>query len=927
MPLDRPQWQRLSALLDEALDLNAGARQAWLSRLQGQDAALARTVAQLLAEDATLVGDGRHPPPSDAEPPSLLRRGGHASPAPPFAGDRLGAWELLEKIGSGGMGEVWLARRADGLYEARAAIKLLRSDLDARLLAARFARERRVLAKLNHPAIARLLDAGLAGEQAYLVLEHVQGGPLNEHVREHCPLVEQRVRLLMRIAEAVDHAHAQLIAHRDLKPSNVLVTPAGVPKLLDFGIAGLLEEEGQAQETDLTRQLGRGGLTLSYAAPEQILGEAIGTAADVFALGVMLFELLGGALPFAPRGSPRAVAEHAVLHLEALRLAQTPQRIAAHPDPASPGRPEDAERGYGDLEAVVAKALRKKPAERYGSVRELLQDLERWQQHRPVSVRSDDWRYRSRLLLRRHAALASGIGLVLLSLSLGLAAATWQWQRAEAAARQSDQVTRYLTDLLASAKPESHGGRWPTVLQLLDSSRADLEQRFADDPDTRLRLLQVLATSYAALNRFEQALPLTETWVSQAEQRLGAEDPATLRARLELSHVLQVQGSNARSQSLLEPLEAPLRRVLGDESEAVSLLLQVQAANLMNLGQYESAEDTLSRSWALSQRLHPGDALARADYLNNLHVLRNRQGRHREALAALEQTREYWNSTDARDALQILVLRRNHLRTQLMLAEFDDVEARSVVLIRDMDRVLGPGNDLAMLQFVTLGEYHTQLGQHGRAAATYAALFEKTRAEGLLQPADLLNHRAEALLARSRARPEAAWRPEFLSLQLEILGAGGDGRELGSARQNALRSLAALALLHDDAALAETCLAQAAGGGTRSFRPVSRLAQLEAQLARARGELGRARDLQRARLEQLEQFQDKRSTINWSAHLDLAYTQLLLGQREDAKATLDRAAQRRPASLPAGHPLDGVAGRLAAGRNLPRTANLGGALL
>jgi len=331
--IDRIRWQQLSRLLDDALELQGDARAAFVSDLRVVDAELAAQLARML--DATQQRAAEAAPGLPAFALHLgqalaassvegeARGSGHARQV----GQRLGAWELLAKIGEGGMGQVWLARRCDGLYEARAAIKLLRDDLAAAGgggpfgtsgLAGRFARERAVLARLNHPLIGRLLDAGVAGNQAYLVLEYVDGSSLAEHARAHCPTVAQRVRLLVQIAEAVDYAHAQLIVHRDLKPSNVLVDQAGRPKLLDFGIAGLIDD-GQPVDTDLTRQTGR-GLTLAYAAPEQILGSPIGVAADVFSLGVMLFELLSGELPFAPRHTPRLAIERAVLHDEPRRL-------------------------------------------------------------------------------------------------------------------------------------------------------------------------------------------------------------------------------------------------------------------------------------------------------------------------------------------------------------------------------------------------------------------------------------------------------------------------------------------------------------------------------------------------------------------------------------------------------------------------------
>ena len=563
--MDRTRWQQLSALLDEALALKPVEREAWLALWRERDAELAAQLAPMLAQagDEDEDGEGAGAPPGVARATPDLDLTQPVAPAQfdrwlgqalasststmsasretvTLSLQRCGSWQLLHKIGEGGMGQVWLARRADGLYEAEAAIKLLRGDVRATRLAARFARERALLARLNHPAIARLLDAGIDDGRAFLVLEHVAGRTMADHVREHCPTVADRVRLMIRIAEGVDHAHAQLIVHRDLKPSNVLITANGEPKLLDFGIAGVLDAEGQAGDEQLTRQLGR-MLTPAYAAPEQVKGEPIGIAADVFSLSVMLFELLSGELPFAPRDTDRTALEHALIHKEARRLTQTrPHRRwlrsrlsrssgtgtaadagadTAHPstlgpkpgmadgDPPIPP-PVDFAKVRGDLEAVVAKGLRKPQHERYGSVRALILDLERWLGHRPVSVRRDDWGHRVNLWLRRNAVVAATLGGVTLALFVGLAASVWQWQRAEAAARQSDHVTQYLSELLASASPDRHGGQWPTVLQLLETSRSELEERFGNEPDTLERLQGVLSETYTNLNRYDIAIPI-----------------------------------------------------------------------------------------------------------------------------------------------------------------------------------------------------------------------------------------------------------------------------------------------------------------------------------------------------------------------------------------------------------------------------------
>lgn len=953
MSADRAQWQRLSALLHEALDLSAAARIAWLERLHQEDAALARQVADLLANDATLPSANvtrraatAVAPESPTKTPVTSEPTHTATPTTPQPPPqpRLGAWCLLERIGQGGMGEVWLAERGDGLYQAKAAIKLLRSDLDARQLSARFARERALLGRLNHPAIARLLDAGIGEEgQAYLVLEHVSGQALDAHVREHCPGVRERVQLLIRVAEAVDHAHAQLVVHRDLKPSNVLVMADGQPKLLDFGIASLLEDKGNH---DLTRQAGL-SLTLNYAAPEQVLGEAIDTRADVFALGVMLFELLSGRLPFAPRGSKRAASEHALLHDEPRRLNQKDEHGGGLQDPLSPGAPMDAKLAQGDLEAVVSKALRKRPADRYGSVRELINDLQAWLEHRPVSVRSEDWRHRSRLLLRRHAVLAGATALVVLSLSLGLGAATWQWQRAERSARQSDHVTRYLTDLLASATPEAHGGQWPTVLQLLNESRAELPQKFSDDPDTRLRLLEVLSNTYAALNHFDAAFPLAEQWLKLALERHGEGTPEALKAQLGQAWLWQISGHHVESMKLLEPQLGAIVKTFGEVSEPHSLTLQVLAANAMHLGRLDDAERILTQSGALQQRLHPGGALERADYLNNLRVLRNEQGRPREALAALEGTRDLWGTRDPKLVMQMLVIRQNHLTDLLRLNQFDGALSTHRTLVEDMNRVLGPGNGLSFLEHRGfINEYFLARGQYGDAQRELQALVERSAREKAWPESSQLRLLSMALLARTRHQLQTAGGQQPPSprrdnampapLRQELMQLLDRLRQNSSftARQRSgvALDLAEVALAYDETALAELSMQSIEAKDRREAKGKSRLLMVEAQLARGQGDLVRSRSLQEKRVAALEANTDPASAFSWSAHLDLAYTQLLLGEAQAAQASLERALTRRPATLSSGHPLDslssGLQAWIKAGKPLPKPrASLGAAFL
>ena len=917
--IDRERWAQLSALLDEVLALPAAQHAAWMAALHARDAGLAAQLAPMLAaaehgdpEAATLASPGVSVFEQHLGPALEVAQAGQA-PRAPQAGQRMGPWALVAQIGAGGMGEVWLAQRADGLFEAQAAIKLLRSDLPAASLKARFARERAVLARLNHPSVARLLDAGIADDgQAYLVLEYVAGRTLTAHARTDCPTVAERVRLLIEVAEAVDHAHAQLIVHRDLKPSNVMVTASGETKLLDFGIAGLLDDDGPV-DTDLTRQTGR-GLTLGYAAPEQILGHPIGTAADVFSLGAMLFELLTGELPFAPRHAARLAIEQAVLHDEPKRLAA----VLAAPlpdgpgDAGSPGRPTDARRALGDLEAVVAKALRKAPAQRYSSVREFVDDLHRWLTHRPVSVRRDEWRHRSGLWLRRHALLAGATGVVLASLSAGLVVATWQWQRAEAAARQSDQVTTYLTDLLATSNPSHHGGQWPTVMQLLDSSRQSLPDRFRDDPLTKMRLLQVLADTYHGLSRFDAAFPLHDELVALTERQFGTEDPRTLVAKVRRAGSWTAQGSFDKAVAALEALREPVRQRFGQQSEEYCGVLRSLATSYSRTGRLADAEALLGEASRISEPLYPPGGREWLGLQNELQVLRTMQGNFREGLNVLKRTQPYWAGMPQELIDQKHVLQRNMITVQIRLGEYEGVEPRIRALLAEGDRLRGPGNEWSILLRGVLSNYLRQMGQMDRALEVVESNLAQVQAAQVDLPAVVLPLRANLLLARGQAHvavPAELAREARALLQLSV----AQRQALGYPRVDCWLDLARVGLLLDDPGLAQEALSLLrTDPGLNLERDTtlrSRLVTFEGELARLQGDLPRSRALLQERMKLFERIAEKQVVPAWLASLDLAYTLVLMGDAQAGPA-LAQAAYRRPPGFPTGHPLDAVAAYL-----------------
>ncbi len=515
------QLLRLSALLDTALDLAEPERSQWLASLDPEDAELGTTLRGLLARDAA------------GETAQLLERGAAFGPQPQTqahdfaAGERVGPYRLLRQLGVGGMGEVWLAERADGGVRREVALKLPLTDLRRATLVRRFERERDILATLEHPSIARLYEAGLTeGGQPYLAIEYVEGQPIDLWCRERAASVAQRVQLLLQVAEAVSFAHSRLVLHRDLKPGNILVTAAGQVRLLDFGIAKLIEREGgDAAETALT-QLGGRALTPAYASPEQIRGEAIGTASDVYSLGVVAYELLSGERPYKLKRGSAAELEEAIVSAD---LAP-PSRAAADPAIARALR--------GDLDAIVLHALRKEARERYAGAAAFAEDLQRHLRHEPVLALPDSTLYRARRFLARNRLAAGAGAVVALALVAGTGVALWQANQARQEARKAEQVTGFLLELVASTDPDQGSNRNTTTVQMLLGARARIEQRFAGEPEIQMRLLSAVGHSLIGLSEAAKAVPFLEAAVALSARRLPADDPDVLRAHLRLGEAM-----------------------------------------------------------------------------------------------------------------------------------------------------------------------------------------------------------------------------------------------------------------------------------------------------------------------------------------------------------------------------------------------------
>jgi len=579
--LSAAQRVRVDELLDVLLDMPARERADYLSRHAGEDPQVRGEVESLLRATQQ-VGEFLAAP---------VYIGGEALSEPVPDDPKIGAWKPARIIGRGGMGVVYEALRAEGDFTQRVAVKVLRHEAIAEV--ERFQVERQILADLEHPGIARLYDGGILPDgRPYMVMELIEGEPINEYcARTHATLV-QRMQLFNQVCEAVAYAHRNLVVHRDLKPANILVTASGQVKLLDFGVAKLLA----AENGDLTRTVGA-PLTPASAAPEQLLGEAVTTATDVYTLGLLLFELLTGARPWSPAGEPIAYAMRVVLERSAPAPSATAAALVAPPLPPRVLR--------GDFDAIVAKALRKEPAHRYETVDALKLDVERAVRGEAVIARSGARLYQFGRVVRRYRWGAIAVVMVVLSLAVGLGAAAWQAKRAEAERDEArrdwarEEAVRYQLTRLFRAAITDHGKEPATAKAMIDSSAQRVLREYRDEPQQAGEIVVTLADLYGALQDIEGEGALLEGFLRNVDSRV---DPVTLaEARQTFANVELLRGHAAHAGELLTQAEGFWASAPGRYAEDRLECLGIRARERRAAGDLDGAIATMRA--AIQQRL------------------------------------------------------------------------------------------------------------------------------------------------------------------------------------------------------------------------------------------------------------------------------------------------------------------------------------
>ncbi|MEO7325388.1 MAG: serine/threonine-protein kinase [Dokdonella sp.] len=701
-------------------------------------------------------------------------------------GQRIGNWELERSLGAGGMGQVWLARRCDGLHEGRAAIKMLRVVVSDSHANERFALEGRILARLSHPHIAMLLDAGFALDgQRYLVLEYVDGERIDAWCDERRLDLRARLQLFLQVCAAVAYAHSNLIVHRDLKPSNILVLPDGTAKLLDFGIAKLLESEADAS-AQLTGAAGS-AMTPGHAAPEQITGGLITTATDVYALGVILCGLLAGHGPHGDGLRPLQLAR-AVVETEPRRMTDLAGSAAVEtPIAAARGATPDRLRRSlrGDLDLIVAKALKSNPRERYASVQEFADDIRRHLEHEPLSARADSAIYRLHKFVRRHrGGVAASFALLLVVMSFA-SIIGWQARQTAREAKTTAAVKDFLFGVFTAVDPNEAKGRDVSARELLDRGARKIDADGAGDPALAGELRTVLGRIYYQLGLFAEAKALQV----RAVDALRANDASPLRlaqAEIDYSNTLRELGDLRAATVQAAAASARLQALPHADVRESLRALDAQAKIAISMRDFALAKRHADAAMALAARSDIDD-LMRADIAQTagsaewgLKSLDNAESDYREALRLSVRSQ----GADGPRASMLHASLGMVLRTRSHFAEALTETEQGLEIAK---KVFGPDNSRTLGVLGNLGLTHYHLGHYRQARQILESVVASQRAhmapESPAVAGTLLNlgatlieipdlPAAEAAFTESRHIWETNYGPDFEGAKVAVAGLG-----------------------------------------------------------------------------------------------------------------------------------------------------------
>jgi serine/threonine-protein kinase len=730
--MDADRWRRMEEVLDAALAREPADWPALLEETCSGDAELRRELESLLErldEARTFLES----PPAALAAAVMTERHGAGNSAPGTEGRRIGAYRILREIGRGGMSRVFLAERADGQFEQQVALKLLRPGLDSEIHRERFRAERQILATLGHPNIARLLDGGVTDEgQPYLVLEHVDAQPIDAFCDARSLPVRRRLELFLTACEATQYAHRRLVVHRDLKPSNILVSTEGEVKLLDFGLAKLLEPEALPDGAPVTHA-GQRWMTPEYAAPEQIRAEPVTTLTDVYQLGAVLYRLLAGRVPFAHGGGLHALEEK-VLRVE----PEPPSSAVAKADPGL------GKLLRGDLDAIVLRALRKEPEERFASVQALADDIRRHLSGRPVLARRPTTGYRARRFARRHPwGVAAAAAIVLLGAAYTLTLTVQRERIRDALAeatlgtQKAEQVTEFMLGLFQAAE----GGRaladTVTARQLLNRGIAQARE-LDGQPAIRAQMLDAIGRLYSQVGEYNRARPVLEEALAIRRRLYGEDHPDYVTSLENLANATDGMQDVGETAELRRRVLELRRRVSGDEHPKTLDALFLLGQALHRAGQDDVAWPLFDQ-WSAAIARQPRQITpARAEQLSSAAELLEWRGDVAEAETlereALAIRREFYGKRHPLVASSLLDLGFVLTRAQRP-EEAEAALEEAIALLRATYPGGHPQLATALRAHATL---LLQLSRPREAATRYreaAAMLRRSRGDGSMEAA------------------------------------------------------------------------------------------------------------------------------------------------------------------------------------------------
>ncbi len=810
--MDPNDWQRVKTVFHAAVELKPQRRAGYVAKTCGDDPVIRAEVESLL--EAHTDGESFIDPPDFKSVSHFVRE----SKSEAMVGQRVGPYELVRLIGSGGMANVYLAHRVDGQFTRQVAVKLIKQGMDTDELLRRFQRERQTLAGLDHPNIAKLIDGGATEEgRPYLIMEYVEGVPIDQYCDRKSLSIADRLTLFRTVCAAVHYAHQNLVVHRDLKPANILVAYGGVPKLLDFGIAKLLDPDA-----DLTMSVSGPAairlMTPDYASPEQVMRERISTATDVYSLGIILYELLTGHRPYRLNG-------HSQRRLEAVICEEEPQKpstavtlveeIPTKDDTGSStvtpetvsatrgGPPESIRRRLaGDLDNVVLKAIRKEPHRRYASAQQLSDDIRRHLTGLPVMARKDTAGYRAGKFIKRNKVGAAAAVLVVLSLVIGLAGTVWQARlvtrerdlaqanllRAQAAESQagaeaerakkeadtSAAVTQFLVELFKVSDPDESLGETITAREILDRGAERIESELQDQPHIRVELLDTIGKVYQNLGAYDRAAGFLQEALALSRRHLG--DSLETATRLnDLAVLRQAQGDYPAAEALHQEAYAMWRKLLPEDHVDLAISLSNLGSLARDQGDFDKAERLLSQALEIRREAYGEEHERVVASLNNLSGVQYAKGDYAAAEQSLREVLRLSRKINGNVSTNVARFVSNLGLVLHMRGAYDAAEAYYQEAYTTRRTLLGPGHPDVANSLNNLGGLHMDKGDPVSAEPFFRQALEIYQAmNGDAHPstANALNNLGLSLRRQQRFEDAQPLLQEALNQRRRVYPAG-----------------------------------------------------------------------------------------------------------------------------------------------------------